>query len=75
MINYNEILGKKSLGIKNSQIAYSCSCSRATVINTLKRAEESNLTWEKVISLVMNTRRHNLLRIVSSIQHWVDTID
>jgi transposase len=48
MTNYKEILRLKSLGINNTQIAYSCNCSRTTVINSLKRAEECNLTWEKV---------------------------
>jgi len=48
MINYKEILRLKSLGINNSQIAYSCNCSRTTVINALKRAEENHLTWETI---------------------------
>ena len=48
MINYKEIIRLKSLGIKNSQIAYSCNCSRTTVIHVLKRAEEDSLSWEKV---------------------------
>ena len=48
MKNYKEILRLKSLGIKNTQIASSCNCSRTTVINTLKRAEECNLDWETV---------------------------
>jgi len=48
MINYKEILRLKSLGINNSQIAYSCNCSRTTVIHVLKRAEENSLSWEKV---------------------------
>ena len=48
MKNYKEILRLKSLGIKNTQIASSCNCSRTTVINTLKRAEDCNLDWETV---------------------------
>ena len=48
MINYKEILRLKSLGINNSQIAYSCNCARTTVISALKRAEENGLTWEKI---------------------------
>ena len=48
MINYKEILRLKTLGINNSQIAYSCNCSRTTVINTLKRSEENHLTWETI---------------------------
>lgn len=48
MINYKEILRLNSLGIKNTQIAVSCNCSRTTVINALKRAAECNLDWEKV---------------------------
>lgn len=48
MINYKEILRLKSLGINNSQIALSCNCARTTVITALKRAEENNLTWEKI---------------------------
>ena len=48
MKNYKEILRLKSIGIKNTQIASSCNCSRTTVINTLKRAEECDLDWEKV---------------------------
>jgi DNA-binding CsgD family transcriptional regulator len=48
MKNYKEILRLNSLGIKNTQIAISCNCSRTTVITTLKRAAEWNLDWEKV---------------------------
>jgi len=51
MKNYKEILRLKSIGITNTQIASSCSCSRTTVINTLKRAEECNLDWENVRDL------------------------
>lgn len=48
MKNYKEILRLNSLGIKNTQIAISCNCSRTTVINTLKRAAECNFDWETV---------------------------
>lgn len=51
MKNYKEILRLKSIGIKNTQIASSCNCSRTTVINTLNRAEECNLDWENVRDL------------------------
>ena len=51
MVNYKEILRLSSLGIKNTQIASSCNCSRTTVINALKRAEECNFNWEKASNL------------------------
>lgn len=51
MKNYKEILRLNSLGIKNTEIALSCKCSRTTVITTLKRAGELNLNWEKVRDL------------------------
>jgi len=51
MKNYKEILRLDSLGIKKTQIATSCNCSRTTVVNTLKRAEEYNLDWDKAKDL------------------------
>ncbi len=46
MINYKEILRLNELGIKNSQIALSCSCSRTSVVNVIKKAKESDLSYE-----------------------------
>lgn len=45
MTNYREILRLKSLGLKNIQIADSVGCSRTTVINVLKLADEKNLQY------------------------------
>jgi len=46
MTNYKEILRLHSLGISNSQIAASCSCSRTTVISILQKANEQGITWQ-----------------------------
>ena len=51
MKNYKEILRLESLGLKKTEIAKSCNCSRTTVVNTLKRAKEYNLDWNKVKDL------------------------
>lgn len=51
MVNYKEILRLNSLGLKKTQIADSCNCSRTTVIDVLKRIEECDLNWEKANSL------------------------
>ena len=40
MTNYRQILRLHSLGLNKSQIAESCGCSRTTVIQVLRRAEE-----------------------------------
>ena len=45
MTNYREILRLNSQGISQRSIAISCECSRNTVSNTLKRAEECALSW------------------------------
>ena len=45
MTNYREILRLDSLGIKRQDIANACGCSRNTVANILKRAEEKRLAW------------------------------
>jgi predicted DNA-binding protein YlxM (UPF0122 family) len=51
MVNYKEILRLNSFGLKKTQIADSCNCSRTTVIDVLKRTEECDLNWEKANSL------------------------
>jgi len=51
MTNYKEILRLKGLGINNSQIAESCGCSRPTVVNVLRLADETGLTYEKSINM------------------------
>ena len=48
MTNYKEILRLHSLGINNTRIAESCACARSTVIATLQRAAERELSWSKV---------------------------
>ncbi len=45
MTNYREILRLKSLGFSERNIALSCSCSRNTVSNVWKKAQEKNLAW------------------------------
>lgn len=45
MTNYKEILRLHSLNINNTQIAASCGCSRTTIINVLKSADEKGITW------------------------------
>lgn len=44
MTSYKEILRLYGLGIKNTQIASSCGCSRTTVISVLQRAKEQGLS-------------------------------
>jgi len=48
MTNHKEILRLNSLGISNSQIAVSCSCSRTTVISVLQKAKDRGITWQSV---------------------------
>lgn len=48
MTNYREILRLKSLGINNSQIATSAGCTRRTVINVLKNAEQRGLRYSNI---------------------------
>lgn len=48
MTNYREILRLKSLGINNSQIAISAGCTRRTVINVLKNAEQRGLRYSNI---------------------------
>lgn len=51
MTNYREILRLHNLGISNSQIAVSCSCSRTTVISALQKAKEKGITWETAVNM------------------------
>lgn len=44
MLNYRAILLYHSMGNTNTQVATICECSRTTVIKTIKRAKEINLT-------------------------------
>jgi transposase len=45
MTNYREILRLNSQGISQRSISISCECSRNTVSNALKRAEECGISW------------------------------
>ena len=45
MTNYREILRLEHLGLNNTQIAQSVSCSRTTVINVLQLAKEKGLSY------------------------------
>ena len=45
MTNYREILRLSGLGLNNTQIAQSCACSRTTVIQTLRLAQEKGITF------------------------------
>ena len=45
MTNYREILRLHSRGISQRSISISCECSRNTVSNTLKRADECGISW------------------------------
>lgn len=45
MTNYREILRLNSQGISGRSISSSLECSRNTVANTLKCAEEFGITW------------------------------
>jgi len=44
MTNYREILRLHSQGISQRSISASCECSRNTVSNTLKKAEEQGIS-------------------------------
>lgn len=44
-VKIREILRLRSLGMSNKQIARSCNCSRTTVIEMLKRADDAGLSW------------------------------
>jgi transposase len=44
-VKIREILRLRSLGMSNKQIARSCNCSRTTVIEMLKRADDAGLVW------------------------------
>ena len=44
MTNYRQILRLHSLGLNKTQIAQSCGCSRTTVIQVIRRAEERCLS-------------------------------
>ena len=55
MTNYKEILRLHSLGINNTRIAESCACARSTVIATLQRAAERELSWSKVKNVKLRT--------------------
>lgn len=43
--NYREILRLRSLGMNNTQIADGCNCSRTTVIDVIKRADECRISY------------------------------
>ena len=45
MINYREILRLDDLDLNKTQIAEACGCSRTTVIQTLRLAEEKQLQY------------------------------
>ena len=45
MTNYREILRLKYLGFNNTQIAQSVNCSRTTVVNVIRLAEENGLQY------------------------------
>ena len=51
MTNYKEILRLHSLGINNTRIAESCGCARSTVISTVQRAQEKEITWDTIRSM------------------------
>ena len=51
MTNYREILKLHNLGISNAQVAVGCSCSRTTVVSTLKKAKEQSLTWPQAAGM------------------------
>ena len=51
MTNYREILRLNSLRILKQDIAKSCKCSRNTVANVIKIAEEKRLGWETAVGL------------------------
>lgn len=44
-VKIREILRLRDLGMNNVQIAQGCNCSRTTVIEMLKRADEAGLNW------------------------------
>ena len=45
MTNYREILRLDSLGLKKTQIAESIACSRTTVIQVLRQADENCISY------------------------------
>ena len=45
MTDYREILRLKYLGFNNSQIAQSVNCSRTTVVNVIRLADEKGLHY------------------------------
>ncbi|MBT2730421.1 helix-turn-helix domain-containing protein [Bacillus sp. ISL-75] len=45
MIKYREILRLNDQGLSNRSIASSCGCSRNTVNNVIKRADELQVSW------------------------------
>ena len=51
MTNYREILRLTNLGILKQDIAKACRCSRNTVANVIKIAEEKKLKWETTAGL------------------------
>ena len=54
MTNYREILRLNSLGILKQDIAKSCSCSRNTAANVIKKAAEKGIDWEAASRLNNN---------------------
>jgi len=51
MTNYKEILRLHALGINNLRIAESCGCSRPTVINVLRLANENGISYERAANM------------------------
>ena len=51
MTNYREILRLNSLGILKQEIAKACGCSRNTVAQVIKLAEEKSIRWDNAESL------------------------
>jgi transposase len=60
MTNYREILRLHNPGILKQDIAKSCRCSRNTVANVIKIAEEKGLGWEAAEEL----SNHELARLL-----------
>jgi transposase len=54
MTNYREILRLNNLGILKKDIAKACGCSRNTVANVIKAADEKGLKWETAAGLNNN---------------------
>ena len=58
MTKYREILRLSSLGFSNRNIALSVPCSRNTVANVLKLAQEYSRKWSKnLFTIIMSHKR------------------